>query len=110
MKSIHFVGIGGIGLSALARYLKKEGFLVSGSDIKETKTTQCLRNEGIQVDVPHAKENIKGQDFVIYSAVIKDNNVELQEARKKGIMTLSRKEALPYFKRKKIFFSMWGSW
>jgi UDP-N-acetylmuramate--alanine ligase len=109
MKSIHFVGIGGIGLSALARYLKKEGFLVSGSDIKETKTTQCLRNEGIQVDVPHAKENIKGQDFVIYSAVIKDNNVELQEARKKGIMTLSRKEALPLILKEKRVFSVCGA-
>jgi UDP-N-acetylmuramate--alanine ligase len=109
MKSIHFVGIGGIGLSALARYLKKEGFRISGSDIKETKTTQCLRNEGIQVNVPHAKENIKGQDFVIYSAVIKDNNVELQEARKKGIMTLSRKEALPLILKEKRVFSVCGA-
>lgn len=109
MKSIHFVGIGGIGLSALARYLKKEGFKISGSDIKETKTTKTLRTEGIEVHVPHAKENIQNQDIVIYSAVIKDDNVELQEARRKGIMTLSRKEALPLILKEKRVFSVCGA-
>lgn len=109
MKSIHFVGIGGIGLSALARYLKKEGFTISGSDIKETKITKALRTEGIEVNVPHSKENIQNQDIVIYSAVIKDDNIELQEARKKGIMTLSRKEALPLILKEKRVFSVCGA-
>ena len=58
MKYIHFVGIGGIGLSALARYLKKEGFKVSVSDMKDTKITRKLREEGISVSVPHDAKNI----------------------------------------------------
>lgn len=109
MKFIHFVGIGGIGLSALARYLKKQGFEISGSDIKETKITKCLREEGIEVCIPHNEKNITNQDLVIYSAVIKDDNVELIEARKKGIVTLSRKDALPFILKEKRVFSVCGA-
>jgi UDP-N-acetylmuramate--alanine ligase len=109
MKFIHFVGIGGIGLSALARYLKKQGFEISGSDIKETKITKCLREEGIEVCIPHNEKNITNQDLVIYSAVIKDDNVELLEARKKGIVTLSRKDALPFILKEKRVFSVCGA-
>ncbi len=108
-RAIHFVGIGGIGLSALARYLKKEGYTISGSDIKETKITKKLQEEGIDVKVPHAKEHIDKQDLVIYSAAIKDNNVELIEARKRGIITLSRKEALPLILKDKRVFSVCGA-
>ncbi len=109
MKSVHFIGIGGIGLSALARYLKKEGFNVSGSDIKESLITKKLKEEGIKVAVPHEGKNIKDQDLVIYSAVIKDDNVELQEARKKGIITLSRKDALPLILKERRVFSVCGA-
>lgn len=109
MKSVHFVGIGGIGLSALARYLKKENYTISGSDIKETKITKCLQSEGIEVCVPHCEENIKDQDLVIYSAAIKDDNVELVKARKQGIVTLSRKEALPFILKDKRVFSVCGA-
>ncbi len=109
MKYIHFVGIGGIGLSALARYLKKEGFSVSGSDIKETKITQKLRDEGIEVSVPHCAKNINKQDLVIYTAVAKDDNVELVEARKRGILTLSRKDALPLILKDRRVFATCGA-
>jgi len=109
MKFIHFVGIGGIGLSALARYLKREGFSVSGSDIKETKITKKLRDEGIKVSVPHDAKNIKKQDLVIYTAVAKDDNVELKEARKRGILTLSRKDALPLILKDRRVFATCGA-
>ena len=109
MNSIHFVGIGGIGLSALARYLKKENYTISGSDIKETKITKCLVNEDIDVCVPQCPENIKNQDLVIYSAAIKDDNVELVQARKRGIVTLSRKDALPFILKDKRVFSVAGA-
>ena len=109
MNHIHFVGIGGIGLSALARYLKKEGFNVSGSDIKETKITKKLRKEGIKVSVPHEAKNIKKQDLVIYTAVVKDDNVELVEARKKGILALSRKDALPLILKDRRVFATCGA-
>jgi len=109
MKSIHFVGIGGIGLSALARYLKKEGYTISGSDIRDTKITKALVSEGIDVCIPHCPESIKNQDIVIYSAAVKDTNVELIEARKRGIMTLSRKDALPLILKEKRVFSVCGA-
>ncbi len=109
MKSIHFVGVGGIGLSALARYLKKENYTVSGSDMSETKMTRCLTKEGIDVSVPHSSNSIKNQDLVIYSAAVKDDNIELTEARKKGIVTLSRKDALPFILKNKRVFSVAGA-
>ena len=109
MKYIHFIGIGGIGLSALARYLKKEGFIVSGSDIKNTKITKKLKDEGIDVSVPHDAKNITNQDLVIYTAVAKDDNVELVESRKKGILTLSRKDALPLILKDRRVFATCGA-
>ncbi len=109
MKYIHFVGIGGIGLSALARYLQKEGFVVSGSDIRDTKITKKLALEGIKVSVPHDAKNINNQDLVIYTAVAKDDNVELVEARKRGILTLSRKDALPLILKDRRVFATCGA-
>ena len=109
MKSIHFVGIGGIGLSGLARYLQKEGYTVSGSDIRDTKITKALVQERIDVCIPHCPESIKDQDIVIYSAAVKDTNVELIEARRRGIMTLSRKDALPLILKEKRVFSVCGA-
>ena len=92
---VHFIGIGGIGLSALARFLKHLDHEVSGSDMKETPITKELKEEGISVYSPQSKENIKEPDIVIYSAAVTDENPELIESRLKGIKTLSRKEALP---------------
>jgi len=109
MKFIHFVGIGGIGLSALARYLQKEGFAVSGSDIKETKITKKLREEGIKVSIPHDAKNIKNQDLIVYTAVAKDDNVELVESRKRNILTLSRKDALPLILKDRRVFATCGA-
>ena len=109
MAKIHFIGIGGIGLSALARFLHKEGHKISGSDIKETHITKALKDEGMMVNIPHAKENISDQDMVIYSAVIKKENVEYQEALKKGIKLLSRKEALKFILKDKRVFAVAGA-
>jgi len=74
---IHFVGIGGIGLSALARYMKSNSHIVSGSDVVETPLISTLRKEGIEVKVPHSKDNINNQDLVVYTAVAKNDNPEL---------------------------------
>ncbi len=92
---VHFIGIGGIGLSALARFLKYNGHEVSGSDMKETTITNELKSEGITVYSPQSAQNIKNPDIVIYSAAVTDENPELIESRIKQIKTLSRKEALP---------------
>ncbi|QKF64339.1 UDP-N-acetylmuramate--L-alanine ligase [Campylobacter corcagiensis] len=109
MKKVHFIGIGGIGISALARFLKEQNFIITGSDIKQSDTIKDLRDEGMSVSVPHSKDVIKDQDIVIYSAAIKDDNVELIEARKKGITCLSRKEALPIVLKDKKVFSVAGA-
>ncbi len=91
---IHFIGIGGIGLSALARILKYDGHTISGSDIKQTPLTKNLEEEGIDITIPHSKTSIKNQDLVIYSAAVKPTNEEIIEAKNQGIKILSRKEAL----------------
>lgn len=109
MQKIHFIGIGGIGLSAIARFLKQQGYDVTGSDIKDTKITKKLQHEGIKVTIPHDKSSITDQDFVIYSAVIKNSNVEIMEAQAKGIITLSRRDALPFILKEKKVFSVCGA-
>ena len=105
-KKVHFIGIGGIGISAIARFLHEKGFIISGSDIKESPTTRELAAQGIDVITPHSKAAIKDQDFVIYSAAIKPDNIELVEARSKGLQCLSRKEALPMVLEGKRVFSV----
>ncbi|MDD3007646.1 MAG: UDP-N-acetylmuramate--L-alanine ligase [Arcobacter sp.] len=93
---VHFIGIGGIGLSALARFLNFDGHEVCGSDMKSSPITKALEEEGIKVFCPQDASNIKDDlDLVIYSAAVTDENPELIEARLKQIRTLSRKEALP---------------
>ncbi|WP_103590119.1 UDP-N-acetylmuramate--L-alanine ligase [Campylobacter concisus] len=109
MRKVHFIGIGGIGISAIARFLHEKGHKISGSDIKESKTTLELQSEGIEVITPHCKEAIKDQDFVVYSAAIKEDNIELVEARRKGIKCFSRKEILPYVLEDKCVFAVAGA-
>jgi len=109
MKKIHFIGIGGIGLSALARFLHSQGYQVTGSDIKKSSITEGLQKEGIEVCIPHCKEMIRDQDYVVYSAVIKPENIEMTEARRQGKLILSRKEALVFILKEKRVFSVAGA-
>ncbi len=92
---IHFIGVGGIGLSALARFLQYTGHTVSGSDIKSTPITKKLEEEGILVNIPQSAESINGQDLVIFSAAVTHTNTERMEAEKQNLTILSRKDALP---------------
>lgn len=91
---IHFIGIGGIGISGLAQYMHFKGHEVSGSDISETAITKNLRKLGIKVTVPHNASAITDQDLVIHSAIIRPDNPEIVEAKSKGIEVLARREAL----------------
>lgn len=109
MRKVHFIGIGGIGISAIARFLNEKGYIISGSDIKESVTTKELVKQGINVITPHCKEAITDQDFVIYSAAIKEDNIELIEAKRRGIKCLSRKEALPIVLEGKRVFAVAGA-
>lgn len=92
---VHFIGIGGIGTSALARWFLTQNWAVSGSDIVESKITQELRKEGVKVKIGHKKANLdKKTTFVIYNQAISPSNPELQEARRFKIKCASYPEAL----------------
>lgn len=106
---IHCIGIGGIGISGLARYLQSQGHKISGSDIASGKITKKLQTEGIGIAIPHSKENITDQDLIIHSAIIKPDNIELLEAQRKKIPILSRKEALKEILKKHRVFSVCGA-
>ena len=93
-KKIHCIGIGGIGLSAVAEILRSRGYKVSGSDMKESEMADKLRSHGIDVHVGHDAANIEGADLVIYSAAIGMDNPELAMAKTKGIPTVTRAQAL----------------
>ena len=109
IKRIHFIGIGGIGISALAKFLRAQGVEISGSDIAEGCVTKELRAMGINVAIPHSKEAICGQDLVIHSAIIKEDNVEVQEAKRQNIPVLSRKESLKMILGNKEVFAVAGA-
>ena len=107
---IHFIGIGGIGLSAIARFLLSDGHTITGSDIKSTKITQSLEKLGIIVTVPHQAIAIDDDhDLVIYSAAVKQDNCELVAAKEKGIKIWSRSEALAFVLGGKKVYSVCGA-
>src|SRR5437016_12328754 len=87
---VHFIGIGGAGMSALARVILARGGAVTGSDLRESETTRALQDEGARVTIGHAAENLGRAGRVVYSAAIRDTNPELAAARARGIPTQSR--------------------
>ncbi|MCP5510079.1 MAG: UDP-N-acetylmuramate--L-alanine ligase [Chlamydiales bacterium] len=94
MKKAHFIGIGGIGMSALARILKQKGVTISGSDAKQTAMTDALSSEGISIFTGHAKNQLPQDATIIYSTAIKDNNPEWEQAKENGAEMLHRSELL----------------
>ena len=80
---IHFVGIGGIGMSGLAQIMHNMGFMVQGSDLSRSKNTDRLRKFGIKIFIGHKKKNIKRATMLVISSAIKKNNVEYLLAKKK---------------------------
>jgi UDP-N-acetylmuramate--alanine ligase len=90
--SVHLIGIGGSGLSAIARLLLESGYQVSGSDRQLTPMVQTLQSAGARVSIGHRAENIGAVDLVIRSSAIHDENVEVQAARNAGIPVLKRVE------------------
>lgn len=106
---IHCIGIGGIGISGLARYLKSQGHSISGSDIAPNKIVRQLQKEGIPISIPHHQSSINHQDLIIHSAIIRPDNIEIQEAQKQNIPILSRKEALKQILKDHRVFSVCGA-
>lgn len=91
---VHCIGIGGIGLSAVAEILLCEGYTVSGSDMKEGEETERLIKKGVTIYLGHRKKNLNGADMVVYSSAISPANPELAEAERLGIPALTRAEML----------------
>lgn len=93
-KHFHCIGIGGIGLSAIAEILIKQGHRVTGSDVKETDISNHLKKLGAEVYIGHKGSQIGNCDMVIYTAAVSDDNPELIEAKAKSIPAISRAEML----------------
>ena len=93
-KHIHCLGIGGIGLSAVARIFKSRGYEVSGSDIKSSAMTQLLQAHGIRVFIGHDAGNLQDADLLVYSNAVSNENPEIAEAHRRGIPVISRAQAL----------------
>lgn len=89
-KHIHFIGIGGISMSALALILKNKGYTVSGSDMKESDMTRKLQSKGITVYIGHDAKNVEGAEVVINTAAVKADNVEMVAAKEAGIPIYER--------------------
>jgi len=94
VKKIHFIGIGGSGMSGIASILNDLGYIVSGSDLNSSKTTETLINKGISIAVGHNKDNILLKDVVVISSAINDDNVEYQYAKDLNIPIIKRAEML----------------
>ena len=91
---VHILGLGGAGMSGIARLLSAQGVEVSGTDAKESRRLEALRKIGVNVFVGHSPENLKDCQTVIHSTAIKENNPELKAARDKNLKVLRRADAL----------------
>ena len=90
----HFIGIGGIGMSALAHLLRQKNIKVKGSDITNSFLIEKLRQKGVEIYLEQKKENIDKNDIVIYGSAIKENNEEYAQAKKAGQIIMHRSELL----------------
>ncbi len=102
-KHYHFIGIGGIGMSALAEILLSEGYEVSGSDMKRSGITDHLASLGAKIFEGHEAENVDGAEIVIYTVAIPEDNPEYRRAVVKGIPLFTRAELLGEMMRRKRY-------
>jgi UDP-N-acetylmuramate--alanine ligase len=109
VRSIHFVGIGGIGMSGIAEVLLAHGFEVSGSDQRESEAIVRLRGLGATVHVGHRAENLARADVLVFSSAVKKDNPELRAARAQNIPVIPRAEMLAELMRLKDGIAIAGS-
>ena len=91
---IHFVGIGGIGMSGLAQIMNNMGFNIQGSDLNRNKNIERLVKLGIKVFIGHNQKNLKKATMLVISSAVKKNNSELKKAKKKKLPIFKRGEML----------------
>jgi UDP-N-acetylmuramate--alanine ligase len=109
VKKIHFVGIGGSGMSGIAEVLHNMGFTISGSDLAENDMVNRLKRIGVRVDLGHSKDNIKDVETLVYSSAIKSENVEVKEALSRKIPVIPRAEMLAELMRLKYSLAVAGT-
>jgi UDP-N-acetylmuramate--alanine ligase len=109
VRQVHFIGVGGVGMSGLAEILRTLEFDVSGSDLRDGENTRNLRRLGVRVDLGHRADNVHGADVVVYSSAIRPDNPEVVEARLLGIPVISRAEMLAELMRLKYGVAIAGS-
>lgn len=108
-KHFHMIGIGGIGLSGVARILLQMGYRVSGSDPRSSDITDNLQKMGAQIYCEHKAENIEGADYIVVSSAISKNNPEAQEAERRGIPILHRAQMLGYIMKERTGIAVSGT-
>jgi UDP-N-acetylmuramate--alanine ligase len=106
---VHFVGIGGIGMSGIAEVLVNLGYTVSGSDLKSSSSTSRLRSLGVRVHEGHRAEHVEATDVVVVSSAVKPSNPEVVEARRLQVPIIPRAEMLAELMRLKYGIAVAGS-
>ena len=109
VKKIHFVGIGGAGMSGIAEVLHNMGFIVSGSDISESETVKRLKSMGITVFLGHKKGNLGDAETLVYSSAVSRENAEVREALHRKIPVIPRAEMLAELMRVKFSIAVAGT-
>ncbi len=109
VKRIHFVGVGGSGMSGIAEVLANQGFEVSGSDLAASATTRRLADKGVQVVIGHAAENVASADAVVTSTAVKSDNPEVIAAREQHIPIVPRAQMLAELMRLKQGIAIAGT-
>ncbi len=109
IRKIHFIGIGGIGMSGIAELLLNLDYRVSGSDLRESDTTRRLRELGGEITIGHSEENISGVDVVVTSTAVKADNPEVVAAHREHIAVIPRAEMLAELMRMKYGIAVAGT-
>ncbi|HAN90200.1 MAG TPA: UDP-N-acetylmuramate--L-alanine ligase, partial [Erythrobacter sp.] len=107
--TVHFVGIGGIGMSGIAEVMNNLGYTVQGSDMKESATVERLRQRGIEVVIGHAPENVASAAVVVTSTAVKRTNPEVAYALENRIPVVRRAEMLAELMRLKSTVAVAGT-
>lgn len=108
-KRYHLIGIGGIGMSGIAKLLLEKNISVSGSDLKETEITNSLKKLGADIFIGHNRMNVGDAGVIVYSSAIKKDNPELIEAGKRGLPLIKRAQALAQLMQDKTVITVTGS-
>jgi len=108
-RRVHFIGIGGIGMSGIAELLANLGYVVTGSDEKSSPVTERLKTLGVHVDLGHAAGQVEGADVVVVSSAVRETNPEVAEALRRRIPVIPRAEMLAELMRLRVAVAVAGA-